>query len=236
MQPPAAAIAALRAASFRHCVRQDTHHFCCKAAKTSFVRRTTSYRRKANHHLKKLLPRCGGGQGQRKGHGLAGVRVHKAQAAALQGNAALLAAAVFAIAVQRVFAAGKLHPDLMGAPGVQGDLGKAVFPCRGKDAVFQHRFPHPLAGTADREHPALAAVLEQVVPQHPGGGQLRVRRTGNDRAVLLDELRRGGTPSSLESPAGLSSTTRAASSYKITACPRPAELSASGCPQWSCRP
>ena len=33
-----------------------------------------------------------------------------------------------------------------------------------------------------------------------------------------------------------SSTTRAASSYKITACPRPAELSASGCPQWSCRP
>ena len=110
----------------------------------------------------------------------------------MQGNAALLAAAVFAIAVQRVFAAGKLYPDLMGAPGVQDDLGKAVLPCRGKDAVFQHCFPHPLAGTADREHPALAAVLEQVVPQHSGGGQLRVRRTGNDRAVLLDELRRGG--------------------------------------------
>ena len=69
----------------------------------------------------------------------------------MQGNAALLAAAVFAVAVQRVFAAGKLHPDLMGAPGVQGDLGKAVFPCRGKDAVFQHRLPHPLAGTADRD-------------------------------------------------------------------------------------
>ena len=110
----------------------------------------------------------------------------------MQGNAALLAAAVFAIAVQRVFAAGKLHPDLMGAPSVQGNFHKAVFPCRGKDAVFQHRLPHPLAGTADREHPALAAVLEQVVPQHPGGGQLRVRRTGEDRAVLLDELRCGG--------------------------------------------
>ena len=39
---------------------------------------------------------------------------------------------------------------------------------------------------------ALAAVLDQVIPQHPGGRQLRVRRTGNDRAVLLDELRRGG--------------------------------------------
>ena len=37
----------------------------------------------------------------------------------MQGNAALLAAAVFAVAVQRVLAAGKLHPDLMGAPGVQ---------------------------------------------------------------------------------------------------------------------
>ena len=108
----------------------------------------------------------------------------------MQGDAALLAAAVFAIAVQRVLAGSKLHPDLMGAPGVQGDLGKAVLPCRGKDAVFQHRFPHPLAGTADREYPALAAVLEQVVPQHPSGGQLRVRRTGEDRAVLLDELRR----------------------------------------------
>ena len=110
----------------------------------------------------------------------------------MQGNAALLAAAVFAVAVQRVLAESKLYPDLMGAPGVQGDLGKAVLPCRGKDAVFQHRLPHPLAGTTDREHPALAAVLEQVVPQHSGGGQLRVRCTGNDRAVLLDELRRGG--------------------------------------------
>ena len=110
----------------------------------------------------------------------------------MQGNAALLAAAVFAVAVQRMPAAGELHPDLMGAPGVQGDLGKAVLPCRGKDAVFQHRFPHPLAGTADREHPALAAILEQVVPQHPCGGQLRVRRTGDDGAVLLDELRCGG--------------------------------------------
>ena len=110
----------------------------------------------------------------------------------MQGDAAFLAAAVFAVAVQRVPAAGKLYPDLMGAPGVQGDLGKAVLPCRGKDAVFQHRLPHPLAGTADREHPALAAVLEQVVPQHSGGGQLRIRRTGEDRAVLLDELRRGG--------------------------------------------
>ena len=44
-------------------------------------------------------------------------------------------------------------------------------------------------------------------------------------------------PSSLDSPAGLSSTTRALSSYRMfTACPRSAGLSVSGCRQWSCRP
>ena len=49
--------------------------------------------------------------------------------------------------------------------------------------------------------------------------------------------RAAGTPSSLDSPAGLSSTTRALSSYRMfTACPRSAGLSVSGCRQWSCRP
>ena len=84
---------------------------------------------------------------------------------------------------------GKLYPDLMGAAGVQSDARKARVPCCFQDAVFQNGFPHALAGAADREHPAPAAVLEQPVPQGAFGGQCFVRPACNDGAVLLDELR-----------------------------------------------
>ena len=99
------------------------------------------------------------------------------QPCALQGNVPLEPAAIFAVSVKRVLPGGKLHPDLMRPPGVERDLRKAqgTVRCRLHDAVFQHGFPHALAGAADREDPAFPAVLEQIVPQDALGWQLFVR-------------------------------------------------------------
>ena len=80
----------------------------------------------------------------------------------------------------------------MGPPGVEGDVRKAQDPVCGRDAVFQHRFPHPFAGAADREDPPLPAVLEEIVPQSPRFGQGFIRRSRKDGAVLLHEDRCGG--------------------------------------------
>ena len=80
-----------------------------------------------------------------------------------------------------------MYPDLMGAAGVQGDLGQTGVPGLPGDAVLQHGFPHPFAGAADREHPAFAAVLEQPVPQGACRRQGVVRSAGKHRPVLLDK-------------------------------------------------
>ena len=115
--------------------------------------------------------------------------MQKLQAAALQGNAAFYAASVFAVSGQRMLPGCKLHPDLMGAAGVQRDLSKAHLSCRFHDAVFQHGFPYTSARAAHREYPAPAAVLEQPVPQGAFGGQCFVRPACNDGPIPLDELR-----------------------------------------------
>ena len=91
---------------------------------------------------------------------------------------------------------GKLHPDLVGPPGVEGDVRKAegtVFGLGlGGDAVFQNGLPHPLAGLFYREDPALAAVLEEIVPQKAFGGEGFVRAACKDSPVLFEERGRGG--------------------------------------------
>ena len=115
--------------------------------------------------------------------------MQKLQAAALQGNAAFYAASVFAVSGQRMLPGCKLHPDLMGAAGVQRDLSKAHLSCRFHDAVFQHGFPYTSARAAHREYPAPAAVLEQPVPQGAFDGQCFVRPACNDGPISLDELR-----------------------------------------------
>ena len=86
---------------------------------------------------------------------------------------------------------GELHPDLMGPPGVESDVRKAQCSVRGGDAVFEHGFPHPFARAADREDPALPAVLEQIVPQDAVFRQRFVRCPGKDGPVLLGEDRCG---------------------------------------------
>ena len=93
------------------------------------------------------------------------------------GQCPLEPAAIFAVSVKRVLPGGKLHPDLMRPPGVECDLRKAqgTVRCRLYDAVFQHGFPHPLAGALYRKDPALPAVLEQIVPQDALRRQLFVR-------------------------------------------------------------
>ena len=86
----------------------------------------------------------------------------EAEAGALERDVSLDAAPVFAVAPERVAAGGELHPDLMGAAGVEGDVCEAGAAVRGRrrKAVFQHSLLHALAGAADREDPAPPAVLK----------------------------------------------------------------------------
>ena len=118
------------------------------------------------------------------------------QPGALQGDGPLGAAAVLAIAPERMLPGGKLHPDLMGPPGVEGDVRqteRSIF-CCGRNAVLQYSFFHTLAGTADREDPAFPAVLEQVIPQSTLSGEHFVRAACNHSPVLFDKTGSGGCP------------------------------------------
>ena len=80
----------------------------------------------------------------------------------MKRNVSLDAAAVFAIAPERVAAGRELHPYLVGAPGVEGDVRKAGAAVwgGGRNAVFQHSLFHALARTAHRKNTAFPAVLE----------------------------------------------------------------------------
>ena len=70
--------------------------------------------------------------------------------------------AVFAVAPERVAAGRELHPYLVGAPGVEGDVREAGAAVRGegRNVVFQHSLLHALARTAHRKNTAFPAVLE----------------------------------------------------------------------------
>ena len=101
---------------------------------------------------------------------------------------------------ERMLPGGKLHPDLMGPPGVEGDVRQtersilvwAVAAMRySSTASFT-----PLRGRLHREDPAFAAVLEEIVPQQALGGERFVRAACNHSPVLLDKTRAAaGVPS-----------------------------------------
>ena len=58
-------------------------------------------------------------------HYLSGVGMDEAEPCALKRKVSLDAAAVFAVAPERVAAGRELHPYLVGAPGVEGDVREA---------------------------------------------------------------------------------------------------------------
>ena len=121
----------------------------------------------------------------------------EAEPGALERNVSLDAAAVFAVAPERVAAGRELHPDLVGAPGVEGDVRqteRSIF-CRGRNAILQYSFFHTLAGAADREDPAFPAVLEQLIPQSALSGERFVRAACNNSPVLLIKRGAAGVPS-----------------------------------------
>ena len=91
----------------------------------------------------------------------------KAQSAGEQSQIALYPAAVFAIPQQGHPPGGKLHPDLVGAAGIQRDphqRGLAVAP---QSAIGQASLTNALPGTLDGEHLALVAVFEQKIGHFP---------------------------------------------------------------------